>query len=208
MFSGSCGEAFCDCPSRRAAGCIAYRDILCSPFTAGALAVLLCSVLCLHPPHNTPLTEAGPQQGLDAQQACAGTAEAVVCVEEEAQSGTDPLSLCGGFGYPSVMDLGVGWAWGQMLPLGYSIRSSACVEVVEDPSVLLVRVLCNPSALPALQQQQLLASWTSHVVAQGCNTSHFPSYVLWKCCCQTTFAQAEGQCGEDHNFQYLKNIKI
>lgn len=144
MFSGSCGEAFCDCPSRRAAGCIAYRDILCSPFTAGALAVLLCFVLCLHPPHNTPLTEAGPQQGLDAQQACAGTAEAVVCVEEEAQSGTDPLSLCGGFGYPSVMDLGVGWAWGQMLPLGYSIRSSACVEVVEDPSVLLVRICVTP----------------------------------------------------------------
>lgn len=167
-----------------------------------------CSVSCCACSSLTTLSEAGPQQDLDAQQACSGSAEAMACVQEEAQSGTDPLSLCGGFGYPSVIELGVGWAWGEMLPLGYSIRSSACIGVAEDPMVLLVGMLCNPSALPALHQQQLPAScWSFHAVARGCN---IPLLLFILMCSVSAavkqllpFAQAEGQCEEDHSLQYL-----
>lgn len=167
-----------------------------------------CSVSCCACSSLTTLSEAGPQQDLDAQQACSGSAEAMVCVQEEAQSGTDPLSLCGGFGYPSVIELGVGWAWGEMFPLGYSIRSSACIGVAEDPMVLLVGMLCNPSALPALHQQQLPAScWSFHAVARGCN---IPLLLFILMCSVSAavkqllpFAQAEGQCEEDHSLQYV-----
>lgn len=161
MFAGSCGEAFCVCPPRRAAGCIVCRDIMLPAALRGLWQC--CSVSCCACSPLTILTEDGPRQDLDAQQACPGSAEAVVCVQEEAQSGTDPLSLCGGFGYPSGIKLGAGWAWGETLPLGYSICSSACMGLAENPNVLLVRMLCDPSALSALQQQQLLAScWSFH----------------------------------------------
>lgn len=138
------GETFCDCPSQRAAGCIVYRDIMLPPSLWGLWQC--CSVLCSACSPLSTQSEAGSQQDLDAQQACPGSAEAMVC-SEGAQSGTDPLSPCGGSGFPSVLELGVGWAWGEMLPLGYRICSFACMQVAEDPSVLLVRMLCNPSAL-------------------------------------------------------------
>lgn len=132
-----------------------------------------------------------------------------MCVQEEAQSGTDPLFLCGGFGYPSGMELGAGWVWGETLPLGYSMCGSACMGVAEDPSVLLVRMLCSPSALSALQQQQLLSScWSPHTVARGCNT---PLLIFILMCSVGAavkqllpFAQAEGWCEEIHSFQYLE----
>lgn len=101
----------------------------------------------------------------------------------------------------------MGWARGETLPLGYSIRSFTCMEVAEDPSVLLVRMLCNPSALSALQQQQLLDScWSFHAVAWGCNT---PLLIFILVCSGSAavkqllpFSLAEGQCEEDHSLQY------
>lgn len=192
-----------------------YRDIKLPAALRGLWQC--CSVSCCACSPLTTLTEDGLQQDLDAQQACPGSAEAVVCIQEEAQSGTDPLSLCGAFGYPSGMELGVGWVWGKTLPLGYSMCRFACMGVAEDPSVLLVRMLCNPSALSALRQQQLLAScWSPHAVPRGCNT---PLLIFIFICSIGAavkqllhFAQAEGQCEEVHSFQYLcenrKNQKI
>ena len=49
------------------------------------------------------------------------------------------MSLRGGFGHSPVKELGLGGDWGEMLPLGYNVCSSTCMEVAEDPMVLLAR---------------------------------------------------------------------
>lgn len=151
MFSGSCGGIFCYCPSQRTVGCIAYGKIMLPPCCWRLWQC--CAIVCCDCISLATLNEAGPQQDLGAWQACPGSAEAKACVQQVAQSGTDPLSLRGGFGHSSVKELGVRGAWGEMLHLGYNVCSSACVGVAEDPMVLLEGMLCNPGALAALQQQ-------------------------------------------------------
>lgn len=88
-----------------------------------------------------------------------------------------------------------------MLPLGYSIHSSACMGVAEDPSVLLVRMLCTPSALSGLLSAWLPAgifmlwhrSATHLIFILMCSISAAVKQLL-------PFAQAEGQCEENHSF--------
>lgn len=130
------------------------------PFTAGAWQC--CSVSCYACSPFTAQTEAGPQQDLDAQQACPGSAEAMVCVQREPKVAPTRCRC--------VEVLGSHQFWsGEWDGLGVKcFLSFACMEVAEDPNVLLVRMLWNPSVLSALQE--LLSScWSFHAVAQGCN---------------------------------------
>jgi len=95
-----------------------------------------CAILCCDctPPPLTTLNEAGPQQDVDARQACTDSAEAMSSVDS-------PVwhlpHVFGGFGLSSVKELGGGWS--QMLPLGYNVCSSACMGITEYPMVLLAR---------------------------------------------------------------------